>query len=53
MSTFAFGMQQPGDLMGSVLFLDVGLLVSALNAGLLRARRHAEAAAAADAESRT
>ncbi len=32
--------------MGSVLFLGVGLLVSALNARLLRAQRHAEAAAA-------
>src|SRR5207245_770329 len=43
--TFAFGMQEPGDLIGFVLFLGVGLLVSALNARLLRAQRHAEAAA--------
>src|SRR6266849_298316 len=44
--TFAFGMQEPGDLIGFVLFLGVGLLVSALNARLLQAQRHAEAAAA-------
>src|SRR5881409_297612 len=44
--TFAFGMQEPGDLIGFVLFLGVGLLVSALNARLLRAQRHAEAVAA-------
>jgi len=44
--TFAFGMQEPGDLIGFVLFLGVGLLVSALNARLLRAQRHAEAAVA-------
>ena len=44
--TFAFGMQEPGDLIGFVLFLGVGLLVSALSARLLRAQHHAEAAAA-------
>src|SRR5207244_447655 len=44
--TFAFGMQEPGDLIGFVLFLGVGLLVSALNARLLQAQRHAEAASA-------
>src|SRR2546427_12248579 len=44
--TFAFGMREPGDLVGFVLFLGVGLLVSVLNARLLRAQRHARAAAA-------
>src|SRR5205823_1791674 len=44
--TFAFGMREPGDLIGFVLFLGVGLLVSALNARLLQAQRDAEAAAA-------
>src|SRR5207245_9060699 len=41
-----FGIQEPGDLMGFILFLGVGLLVSMLNARLLRAQRHAEAVAA-------
>src|SRR5256712_1803798 len=44
--TFAFGMREPGDLIGFVLFLGVGLLISVLDARLLRAQRHAEAAAA-------
>src|SRR3989475_9879695 len=41
-----FGIREPGDLMGFILFLGVGLLVSMLNARLLRAQRHAEAVAA-------
>jgi len=41
-----FGIREPGDLMGFMLFLAVGLLVSMLNARLLRAQRHAEASAA-------
>src|SRR5207245_2920044 len=43
---FACGMREPGDLIGFVLSLGVGLLVSALNARLLQAQRDAEAAAA-------
>src|SRR5438128_2648758 len=39
-----FGIREPGDFMGFVLFLVVGLLVSTLNARLLRAQQHAEAA---------
>lgn len=44
--TPGFGIREPGDLMGFMLFLGVGLLVSVLNARLLRAHRHAEAVAA-------
>jgi PAS domain S-box-containing protein len=44
--TFAFGMREPGDFMGFVLFMGIGLLVSALNARLLRAQRHSDVAAA-------
>jgi PAS domain S-box-containing protein len=40
--TFAFGMREPGDFMGFLLFLGVGLLVSSLNSRLLRAQRRAE-----------
>jgi PAS domain S-box-containing protein len=43
--TPSFGMQEAGDVIGFVLFLAVGLLVSVLNARLLRARRVAEAGA--------
>jgi PAS domain S-box-containing protein len=45
--TPGFGMREPGDFMGFLLFLGVGLLVSALNARLLGAQRRAEDAAAA------
>src|SRR3989442_2296180 len=41
-----FGIREHGEFMGFVLFLGVGLLVSLLNARLLRAQRHAEAVAA-------
>src|SRR2546423_1872811 len=44
--TFAFGMREPGDFMGFLLFLGVGLLVSALSERLIGAQRLAEAAAA-------
>ncbi len=45
--TPGFGMREPGDFMGFLLFLGVGLLVSTLNARLLGAQRRAEDAAAA------
>ncbi len=41
-----FGIQEPGDLMGYILFLIVGLLVSVLNARLLREQSRAEAVVA-------
>jgi len=44
--TFAFGMREPGDFMGFLLFLGVGLLVSVLSERLIHAQRLAEAAAA-------
>src|SRR5213078_1196461 len=44
--TPGFGMREPGDFMGFLLFLGVGLLVSTLNARLLGAQRRAEDAAA-------
>ena len=44
--TFAFGMREPGDFLGFLLFLGVGLLVSALSERLIGAQRLAEAAAA-------
>src|SRR3989440_5336554 len=44
--TFAFGMREPGDFLGFLLFLGVGLLVSVLSERLIGAQRLAEAAAA-------
>src|SRR5881296_4055244 len=41
-----FGIREPGDLMGFILFLGVGLLVSVLNARLLREQSRAEAVVA-------